>query len=258
MLFSMCEYVVYDSSIQNLALMKSVFKVPLRDRRRVDEFIRCYNEIDAELRRRLNKNKKISFAGLVAEIERTGCPRKDADLLRRVAELRNFIVHEPKKDDDFCAIPTELMVAELLACSQRLLGPEKVIPRFAKAVETVSPTDTLSDVLRQIARRDFSQFPVYSDRRFMGLLTENGITRWLAKHLERTISLVELDEIFVSELLREEEQRNNCAFACPDLTVDALRSMFQEQEMLEAVLITENGQRTKSPIGIVTRWDMLR
>jgi predicted transcriptional regulator len=237
--------------------MNSVFKVPRRDRQRVDGFVRCYNEIDAELRRLLNKTKKISFADLVAEFERTGCARKDADLLRRVAGLRNFIIHEPKKDDDFCAIPTELMLAELVAFSQRLLAPEKVIPRFAKRVETVSPGDGLSHVLRQITRRDFSQFPVYANRRFMGLLTENGITRWLAKHIERTLSLVDVDEVFVSESLREEEQRNNCAFISPDLATDALRSMFREQEMLEAVLITENGQRTESPLGIVTRWDML-
>jgi predicted transcriptional regulator len=238
--------------------MNSVLKVPRRDRQRVDEFVRCYNEIDAELRRLLHKTKKTSFADLVAEFERTGCARKDADCLRRVAGLRNFIVHEPKKDDDFCAVPTELMLAELVAISQRLLAPDRVTPRFAKRVETVSPGDTLSRVLRQIARRDFSQFPVYASRRFKGLLTENGITRWLAKHVERTLSLVDVDEVFVSELLREEEQRNNCAFIHPDLTTDALRSMFRDQDMLEAVLITENGQRTESPLGIVTRWDMLR
>ena len=91
----------------------------------------------------------------------------------------------------------------------------------------------------------------------MGLLTENGITRWLAKHIERTLSLVDLDEAFVSELLREEEQRNNCPFIGPDVTVDSVRSMYLEQEMLEAVLITENSQRSESPLGIITRWDML-
>ena len=238
--------------------MKSVFKVPRRDRQRVDEFVRCYNEIDAELRRLLQKTKKTSFVDLVTEFERTGCTREDADLLRRVAGLRNFIIHEPKKDDDFCAVPTELMLADLLAFLQQLLAPEKVVPRFAKRVETVSPNDSLSHVLRRVARRDFSQFPVHSNRRFMGLLTENGITRWLAKHIERTLSLVDLDEVFVSELLREEEQRNNCAFIGPDVTVAAVRSMYLEEEMLEAVLITENGQRSESPLGIITRWDMLR
>ncbi len=237
--------------------MKSVFKVPRRDRQRVDEFVRCYNEIDAELRRLLQKTKKTSFVDLVTEFERSGCTREEGDLLRRVAGLRNFIIHEPKKDDDFCAVPTELMLADLLGFSQRLLAPEKVIPRFAKRVETVSPGDSLSHVLRQVARRDFSQFPVYSNRRFMGLLTENGITRWLAKHIERTLSLVDLDEVFVSELLREEEQRNNYAFIGRDVTVNAVRSMYLEQEMLEAVLITENGQRNESPLGILNRWDML-
>jgi hypothetical protein len=34
------------------------------------------------------------------------------------------------------------------------------------------------------------------------MLTENGVTRWLARHVVRTFSLVELDEIFVLHVLQ--------------------------------------------------------
>jgi hypothetical protein len=99
---------------------------------------------------------------------------------------------------------------------------------------------------------------VYSNNRFKGLLTENGITRWLAKHVERADSLVDVNDVFVSELLREEEQRDNCSFVSRDLETEILRIMFRDLEILEAVLITENGQRTEIPLGIATRWDMLQ
>ena len=237
--------------------MRSPGKIPKRDRERIDSFLHCYNEIDAELRRRLRKEKRTSFASLIREFERSGGSRQDGDLLERAGALRNFVVHEPKKEHDCCAVPTELLVLQFRQLRDQLLDPEKVTPRFAKRVETISPDHTLTHVLRQIARRDFSQFPVYQADKFKGLLTENGITRWLSKHVERTFSLVELEEVYVSELLREEELRDNCHFVHGKVTIEEARRMFREHGALEAVLITENGQRTEPPLGIVTRWDML-
>ena len=223
----------------------------------MDALVHCYNEIDAELRRRLRKNKSIGFLELIAGFERDGGSRDDSDLLQRTSILRNFVVHQPKTDGDLCAVPTQGFLDELTEFKNRLVAPERVIPRFAKSVVTISPADTLTRVLREIARRDFSQFPVYEQSRFKGLLTENGITRWLAKHIQRTFSLVDLEEAYVFELLREEEQRNNYHFVDKSFPVEEARRMFREREQLEAVLITERGQRAEPPLGLVTRWDML-
>jgi predicted transcriptional regulator len=232
-------------------------KVAPRDRKRVDALVHCYNEIDGELRRRLRKNKTVGFFQLVAEFERDGACPKECALLKRAAELRNFVVHEPKHDGDICTVPTAMFLRELAAIKKRLIAPEPVIPRFAKSVVTISPVDTLAHVLREISVREFSQFPVYNSGKFKGLLTENGITRWLAKHVQRTLSLVDVEEVYVSDLLREEEQRNNYHFVAKIFPVEEARRMFREKEQLEAVLITAAGQRSEPPLGIITRWDML-
>jgi predicted transcriptional regulator len=60
-----------------------------------------------------------------------------------------------------------------------------------------------------IKKHDYSQFPIYDEDEFVGLLTENGITRWLAKHVTQVLSLVDFEEIPVSALLQEEEMREN-------------------------------------------------
>jgi predicted transcriptional regulator len=232
-------------------------KLSLQDRQRVDQFVHSYNAIDSELRRRLRKTKKIKFIDLVSEFEKSGGDKNDAECLRRAATLRNFIVHEPQNADDICAIPTARMVETIGAVSNRLLNPEKVVPRFARKVETVSPDHTLASVLKIIARRDFSQFPVYSGTKFKGLLTENGLTRWLAKHVSTTLSLVELEEVFVGQLLREEEQRRNHEFIKREHRTEEVRLIFRQNSLLEAALITKTGNRREPLDGIITRWDII-
>jgi predicted transcriptional regulator len=227
------------------------------DRERIDHFLRHYNVIDEELRRRQQKNREVGFVNLIDDFEAAGGAKDDTKCLRRAAALRNVVVHDPKEGDEVLAVPSKWIVERLSEIAQRILYPTLVIPLFEKQVETVSPAHSLSHVFKQIRYRDFSQFPVYEETRFKGLLTENGLTRWLAKHVVDRLSLVDLEDVYVAELLHEEEQRNNCHFVDRNVAIELARKMFREQEMLEAILITENGQRTEPPLGIITRWDML-
>jgi len=98
---------------------------------------------------------------------------------------------------------------------------------------------------------------VYDDKQFHGLLTENGVTRWLAHHVVRTLSLVELDDIPVGKVLQNEEERKNHQFVSRDMRVDDVSALFAKQTLLEAVLITASGKQTEKLLGIATRWDIL-
>lgn len=121
----------------------------------------------------------------------------NGDHLRVAAELRNVLIHQKTQPYYSLAIPTLPVVERLERIAKNLANPVKVLPRFQRRVETVDPSDLLGDVLRIIAKRDFSQFPVYSDERFRGLLTENGITRWLSRNVTAKMSLVDFDEVQV-------------------------------------------------------------
>jgi len=114
------------------------------------------------------------------------------------------------------------------------MNPARAVPTFQRGVETISIHDTLSRALKIIEARDYSQFPVYEGRRFRGLLTENGVTRWLARHVSQSVSSVMLGDIPVSQVLQNEEERKN-----------------------QAVLVTASGDETESLLGIATRWDIL-
>ena len=115
----------------------------------------------------------------------------------------------------------------------------------------------MATVLKTIKHRDYSQFPVYEDGRFRGLLTENGITRWLAHHVMTKLSLVELEDVPVKDVLESEERRRNYHFMPRDTRVDDVVAQFASGELLEAVLITATGKPSETLLGIATRWDIL-
>ena len=227
-------------------------------RESVQHFLAAYNALDGELRRRCQLGREIVFSRVLNDFAVKHKGWVDVEYLRTVNDLRNLLVHEPKRAYDYVAIPTTRMVTKLKEVCDRLLNPERVIPKFGRKVETVAPTNSLAQVLRQIAQRDFSQFPIYKDQKFSGLLTENGITRWLAHHVTSELSIIELEEVLVSRVIPEEEKRRNWQFVSRAETVEAVRELFAEKELLEAVLITNSGKSHESLLGIATRWDIIR
>jgi predicted transcriptional regulator len=211
----------------------------------IERFQADFNAIEHFLHVALGLEEHETFTQLILNYAKNHAGWGDADLLRRIAKIRNVIV------------PTPVINEELRECKERLINPARALPTFQRTVETISNHDTLTRVLKTINHRDYSQFPVFEDNRFLGMLTENGVTRWLARHVVRTLSLVELDEIFVSNVLQSEEVRKNHQFVPGDMRVDELSALFAKQALLEAVLVTASGKQTEDLLGIATRWDIL-
>jgi predicted transcriptional regulator len=146
-------------------------------------------------------------------------------------------------------IPTLAVAEGLKRGKERLMNPARAVPTFQRTVETISVHDTLSRVLKIIEERDYSQFPVSEDRRFRGLLPENGVTRWLARHVSQSVSSVRLRDIPVLQVLQNEEERMNHQFVRHDMRVDDVTALFAKQTLLEAVLVTASGDETESLLG---------
>jgi predicted transcriptional regulator len=224
----------------------------------IEQFEANYNATDHFLRKALGSEKQVPFAHLVTEYARRHRGWRDADLLRTIAEIRNAIVHSKTEPYHYFAVPTPTIAKNLKLCREGLINPVRVIPTFQRKVERVSVDDSLTRVLRIIAKQDYSQFPVYEAERFIGLLTENGITRWFAQHVSTKLSLVELDDVSARQVLKGEEGRKNYHFVCRDTRVDEVSGLFASERLLEAVLITARGKESEELLGIVTRWDMLQ
>jgi predicted transcriptional regulator len=226
--------------------------------RLIEQFEADYNAIDNYLRKSLGTDRQVSFTHLVNQYSERHRGWGQGELLRTIADIRNAIVHGKTEPYRYVAIPTSTIAQQLSNCRDRLLNPARAIPKFQRTVEILSMEESLAGVLNKIDERDYSQFPVYQEREFRGLLTENGITRWLAHHVATELSLIELAEVPVSKVLKKEEHRKNCRFVSRNVPVDDVRGLFAAQPVLEAVLITANGSQAEKLLGIATRWDVLQ
>ena len=232
--------------------------LPKQQRDLIEEFVCAYNTIEKIVRQRLDVDDNPSFVYIIKQFARRHPAWVNVDLLETAAQVRNFIVHEHRTPYQPLVFPTQGLVDEIKIACQRLTNPDRVIPRFQVSVESVRSEDSLAQVLRRIAERDYSQFPVYSGTTFQGLLTENGITRWLARHVVSKLSLIELEDITVKQVFPEEEHRPNWRFVPRDEPVITVREFFSAQSLLEAVLITQTGTQKEKLLGIITRWDILQ
>ena len=223
----------------------------------IQQFEADYNTVDHSLRKALGSDKQVPFTRLVYQYSERHALWGDAEVLKTIAEIRNAIVHGKTEPYRYVAIPTPAIAEQLKRCRERLINPARAVPTFQRTVEIISTDDTLARVLKIIDERDYSQFPVYEGKQFRGLLTENGVTRWLAHHVVKTLSLVELDDIPVRQVLQNEEDRKNHQFVPRDMRVDDVTALFAKQALLEAVLITASGKQLEKLLGIATRWDIL-
>jgi CBS domain-containing protein len=234
----------------------------------IERLLTAYNAIDAHLQNWSHHDGPTSFRSLVDLYAKKNRAWKDAELLRTVAGLRNLLVHEKVEPYEYPCVPTLELVEDLEKARDRLLYPARA-DRFARKVVTVQSDDSLAHVLKMIHELKITHFPVYDssreysqgERRFAGVLTENGITRWLAEHTARDESLIEFRDEPVREVLAREESakgtRKNYEFAPRRARVEELVQRFHDNTYLEAVLITENSYANEDLLGIVTRWDVL-
>lgn len=219
---------------------------------RIERFIAAYNTIDDWIQRQLNTEQ--SFRSAVDLFAKRHPYWRDADTLRVFAALRNFLIHEKVRPFDYPAVPGEGAVREIEAIRERLTQPKLIGDEFAREVLTLSPDDALRQALQAMVKRGFRRFPIYQDKRCVGLLTERGIARYLAELTESGRNFEA--NVPIKNVLERETKRKNYRFAAPQLAVAQIAYWFHEDTFLETVLISPGGNDRGELIGIVTRGDV--
>lgn len=231
-----------------------------------ERFVDLYNAIDAHFRLALNagpQNPRPGFRRLLVDYKRLHPWWQDDSALHLLADLRNVIIHSAGEPLFF---PSPAAVAQLEEIVTRLRHPRCIADTHCLCdVLALTYAHTLADALALIRVNSFSQLPVYESSVFQGLITENGIARWLAYHNSEWGApadfagvplggLLALQERYATDAEREWP---NVEFAAPNTSIDHVVFRFSENPALEAVLVTPNGTPAETPCGIVTRWDVL-
>ena len=223
----------------------------------IERFISAYNAIDFHLETALNSDEKSSFRGLVDLYAKRNRWWRDAEQLRVFASVRNVLIHDKVEPYQYVCVPAQETVADIEAIRDRLLHPQRADKKFMRPVLSLEAGDSLHYVLKLMHEKNFSHFPVYAGNQFSGVLTPNGITRFLAHHAAKDDLPLNLKEVEVRYVLAREESRPNYFFASRDEAVEKIVFSFHENTFLEAVLFTERGGKKEKLIGIATRADVL-
>ncbi len=223
-------------------------------------FLDAFSAIEKHLRRLLDADRHMTFNEMVERASRsdTGVRRLRGQL-KDFGELRNFVVHEYRRDQP-TASPSAHAVERLQAIRDELLSPPRLIDRFRLPVQTCAPADPVGAAVRKMYDGSFSQLPVYDGDRLVGLLTAETVARWLASRLADGLGL--LEEEAVAIVMRHEEGTHAYVMMGRDATVEDAFTAFDEHlhsgKSLDAIILTQTGGGTERPLGIVTVSDMPR
>lgn len=221
-----------------------------------DIFLSSFNRIEKQLRDDLGNPRNMGFSEMVRRLskQKQGDIKKYEEDLLQMAQLRNAIVHEKIGENFVIAEPNQWVVTRIQQIEQALLQPETVLPKFGKKVTGFEKTLALKEILKIVAQKRFSQFPLCDKGRFVGLITLRMLGYWFAQ--ESLKGEIRLEGRKAEDLLIKDGKESNYQFVPATTTVTEVEDLFHKNALLEAVLITKNGDPNGNLLGIVRPRDI--
>lgn len=223
-----------------------------------DLFLISFNRIEKWMRDEMGNARNMGFTELVRRLAQRKqlMIRKYEDDLLQLAQLRNAIVHDRIAVDFVIAEPNDWTVKRIQLIEQELIQPETVLPRFAKRVTGFEQDLPLLELLKIVAEKRYSQFPLYNKGKFVALITLRNIGFWLAKESQK--GPVDLTNKRALDLIIQNGKYTNYHFVPAKTHIYEVEAMFREQGTLEAVLITKDGNPDGNLLGIVRPRDIYK
>jgi hypothetical protein len=228
-------------------------------------FLKLFGQLEEYLQRTIEPTKGRSVEDqLNAFAQKYPVHRQNVAKLHGYRKLRNALVHYRGPSGEFIAEPSEQALREFEQIIQAITSPPKIIPLFGKSdLRLFSPRDLLMNALQYMGKENYSQVIVQTEGE-LSLLTVEEIAKWLEKQAWKdTISLQEATIADAQSAdAQEDKQAKNVGFLSQDQTIDDAKQKFmlaleQGKPRIYAVLITEHGEPTETPLGIITPWDLI-
>ncbi|WP_102346506.1 CBS domain-containing protein [Bacillus sp. Marseille-P3661] len=226
-----------------------------------ERFLSAFNTVTRELEKLVQGRGHLPFYRLVdMGKKKNGLIMTYQNDLKELSELRNAIIHHADYPEYVIAEPHLSVVDKIEKLAGELTKPKTLIPYFSRKVQTYQKDDSLKSVLLTIKHSGYSQFPIYENNHFVGLITDRGIAKWFANHINDDQVSLKFDTT-LNEVLSFEKNRRNYVFMSQDQTIYDVREKFHQHYdqfaiRLDAVLITENGYPNERLLGIVTPFDI--
>ena len=204
-------------------------------------FVSCYNRIDEILHDVSGLEPVMSFTACVrAASEHNATVKRFADDLTAYARLRNAIVHS-SVEDKIIAEPHLDVVEHFESILTLLTHPPLVTDVIGeRRVVCVQADDRLARVVELVYDHNFSNIPVLSGGKLVGLITPKDVVRAMGEWRE---SGGELGRLLASRRIADVKRTATYRIAPSSLTVAQAIEYFA-QPKLRAVVLTGDGTAT--------------
>ncbi len=225
-----------------------------------EEFIQSFNNIEKILKEEVDNQDYLPFYRLVdLNSKKNKIVKKHKQELKVLADLRNIIVHGDIKNP--VAVPSKNSLEKIKFIEKQLFNPPKIMEVFDNNIKGVRITEPLTNVLNIIREYGYSQFPVVKDNKFIGLITENGITNWLAKNIEEDI--ISIKETSIEDVIvNDEESKSYDLLYSQDTLYDVIEKFEDNGKRISRTysIIVLNKPRREVRLEdiytIITPWDL--
>lgn len=227
-------------------------------------FIRAYNTLQETIEERTGKRfKNFGKAFYHAINSNDHLVKRHKAKIEFYMELRNLLSHEATLKQPPFAEPSDYLITDILKTIQDIKNPNKVRDVFLSDVKTFQVDDMLTEVLDVIQKENYSQFPVFEQNKLIGLITENGITSFLAQSVEEDI--ISIKETTIADIVSATKDEAIDAYVIVNTNenIYEIENIFIENTKKGnarfTILISHLANKIGKPqdiAGIITPWDM--
>lgn len=229
---------------------------------RAEEYRIEFNKLETMLKKRANARSEDSISSVVTSlvnIHKDRVVRQFQRDIRQFIELRNAIIHQ--STDRAIAEPYEETVAALRQLVVNIEQPKAAWDIATTELIKVSLEDSLSDVVGQMAQMHITSLPIVEDKKVIGFVSENTIVKIVDKAFEYGGALI--DEAKIKDVAYDKPYGDDSdvyAYVTRKVTVYEIEDMFNDAikkgKRLLAILVSDKGDASATPLGIITAWDL--
>lgn len=224
---------------------------------KANDFIKKFSILESEIETLLGvpRGSNSFVENLRRAAPKVWVVKKNLAFLKEVASYRNTLAHSQL--DQVLVQPTGYTLKKLDEITTAL-SDKKSLSDFIKKLTVFKGDEPFSEALQLMKENDFSQIVVSSDGQH-GILSSDGVSNWLTQSISD--DLISLTETRVGDVLGYEPKGSFGLIRRASTFFDAcsmMNKLKQNQiQRVHAILITQNGKRSDTPIGIITPWDLI-
>lgn len=178
--------------------------------------------------------------------------------LKQYGKLRNAIVHEKRQPGLYIAEPNEEVVKHIEKIATIFSKPVTGLTIATKDVKFFEQSQPLKEVLEAIQQHGYSQYPIYDEKKYVGLLKTTHILSWMSNTFEQ--GNIQIVDQTVGDLIPYMKEAP-IEFVSKHANIFEVEAIFEEKHRrkidLEAVIVNENGKENEWPLGLITPWDLI-